>query len=85
MDIKDLLKPKFEVHIVCNEKENYTKAAGNTPSLLTALSAFVEALKENDIDEEFIRYAVNQGLMTDEQLDKKTKKNLDKLIKKIFE
>ena len=85
MDIKDLLKPKFEVHIVCNEKEHYTKASGSTASLLTALSAFVEALKENNIDEEFIRYAVNQGLMTDEQLDKETKKSLDELIKKIFE
>lgn len=85
MDIKDLLKPKFEVHIVCNEKEHYTKASGNTPSLLTALSAFVEALKENNIDDELIRYAVNQGLMSDEQLDKETKESIDKLIKKIFE
>ena len=85
MKLEDLLKPKFEVHIVCNEKEHYTKASGNTPSLLTALSAFVESLKDNDIDEELIRYAVNQGLMSDEQLDKQTKESLDKLIKKIFD
>ena len=25
MDIKDLLKPKFEVHIVCNEKNTIQK------------------------------------------------------------
>lgn len=85
MNIKDLLKPEYEVHIVHNRKESYTKASGNTPSLLTALSAFVEALKENNIDDELIRYAVNQGLMSDEQLDKETKESIDKLIKKIFE
>lgn len=85
MDIKDLLKPKFEVHIVCNEKEHYAKASGNTPSLLTALSAFVETLKENNIDDESIRYAVNQGLMSDEELSKEAMKSIDEIMKKIFE
>ena len=85
MDIKDLLKPKFEVHIVCNEKEHYTKASGNRPSLLTALSSFVEALKKNNIDDELIRYAVNQGLMSDEELSKETMKSIDEIMKKIFE
>ena len=84
MDIKDLLKPEFEVHIVCNEKENYTKASGTTPSLLTALSCFVSSLRENKIDEELIKYAVNQGLMDKEELDSKMKKKLDELMKKIF-
>ena len=83
--MKDLLKPEFEVHIVCNEKENQTKASGTTPNLLTALSVFVRALKENKIDEELIKYAVEQGLMSDEELNKKTKENLDKIIKKIFD
>lgn len=85
MELKDLLKPNFEVHIVCNEEENYTKASGSTPALLTALSCFVSTLKENKIDEELIKYAVEQGLMSDEELDKKTKENLDEIIKKIFD
>lgn len=85
MKLKDLLKPDYDVHIVCNEKEQYTKASGNTPSLLTALSCYVKALKENKIDENCIRYAVEQGLMSDEELNKKTKENLDEIIKKIFD
>ena len=84
MDMKDLLKPEFEVHIVCNEKENYTKASGTTPSLLTALSCFVRALKCNKIDEELIKYAVEQGLKDEEDIDKEIKDKLDK-SKKIFE
>ena len=84
-ELKDLLKLDYDVHIVCNEKEQYTKASGNTPSLLTALSCYVKALKENKIDENFIRYAVEQGLMDEEELSSETKKNLDELMKKIFE
>ena len=85
MDIKDLLKPEFEVHIVCNEKENYTKASGTLPSLLTALSTLVNALKENGATEHMINYAVKRGLLNDEELSKETMRNIDKLMKKIFE
>lgn len=83
MDIKDLLKPEFEVHIVHNEKESYTKASGTTSSLLTALSVFVEALKRNDIDEEVIKYAVEQGLRDREELNSEMKKKIDELMKEI--
>lgn len=85
MELKDLLRPDYDVHIVCNEKEQYTKASGNTPSLLTALSCYVKSLKENKIDEDCIRYAVEQGLKDKEELSSKAKKNLYKLMKKIFE
>ena len=85
MDIKDLLKPKFEVHIVCNEKGNYTKASGNLPSLLTALSALVNTLKENGATENMINYAVKQGLLDDEELSKETMKSIDRIMKKRFE
>ena len=37
------------------------------------------------LDEELIKYAVNQGLMDKEELDSKMKKKLDELMKKIFE
>ena len=84
MNIKDLLKPEFEVHIVCNERENYTKASGTTPNLLTALSVFVKALKENKIDEGAINYAVEQGLKDEKDVDKELEKNLDELIKKLL-
>lgn len=85
MNIKELLKPKFEVHIVCNEKESYTKASGNKPSLLTALSCFTEALKESGIDEGPIKYAVEQGLNKKECTDEELKMELDKLIKNILD
>lgn len=85
MNLRDLLIPNYEVHIVFNEKEDYTEAIGNTPSLLTALSIFVKALKENKIDEDCIRYAVEQGLMDKEELSSETKKNIDELMKKIFD
>lgn len=85
MDIKKLLEPNFDVHIVCNEKENYTKVSGTIPNLLTALSCFVSALKKNEIDDEMIKYAVNQGLMNEKELDEELKKKLDELMRKIFE
>ena len=85
MDIKDLLEPNFEVHIVHNKKENYTKASGYPISLLTALSVFVQVLKENNISEKNIRYAVEQGLKDEQERDKELKKNIDDLIKRMFE
>lgn len=85
MDIKDLLKPKYEVHVVHNEKESYTKVSGNLPSLLTALRTLVNALKENGVSKNLINHAVKQGLLNDEELSKETSRNIDELMKKIFD
>lgn len=85
MKLEGLLTPNFEVHIVYNEKENYTKASGNIPSLLTALSIFVKALKENKLDDETIKYAVEQGLKSEKERNKELDKKIDEIMKKIFE
>jgi hypothetical protein len=85
MDIKDLLEPRFEVHIVHNKKEDYIKVSGNKPSLLTALSVFIEVLKENNVSEKNIRYAVEQGLKDEQERDKELNKNINGLIKRMFE
>ena len=85
MDVKDLLKPEFEVHIVHNEKESYTKASGNLSSLLTALSTLVNALKESGATESMINYAVKQGLLNDEELSKETMRSINELMRKIFD
>ena len=85
MRFEKLLNPEYEVHIVNNEKESYTKASGNLPSLLTALSTLVNVLKENKATESMINYAVKQGLMTDEELSEETMKSIDELMRKIFE
>ena len=85
MDIKNLINPKYEIHIVCNEKESYTKLSGNLPSVLTALSTLVNALKENGVSENLINHAVKRGLMTDEESSKETMKSIDVLMKKIFD
>ena len=85
MNIRELLGPRYEVHIVHNKKESYTKALGNTPSLLTALSCFISALKESGIAEGPIKYAVEQGLNKKECTDEELKMELDKLIKKILD
>lgn len=85
MRFEKLLNPEYEVHIVHNEKESYTKASGNLPSLLTALSTLVNVLKENKATESMINYAVKQGLMTDEELSEETMKSIDELMRKIFE
>ena len=85
MNIKDLLKPEYEVHIVHNRKESYIKASGNLPSLLTALSTLVNALKENGATESMINYAVKQGLLNDEELSKETMRSINELMRKIFD
>ena len=82
--LEKLLKPEYEVNLICNDKEKYAKARGSTPSLLTALSTFVNALKENGIDEKIINYAVKQGLLTDKELQNETKKNLQDFMNKLF-
>lgn len=83
--LEKLLNPEFEVHIVCNKKENYTKASGNLPSLLTALSTLVNALKESGATESMINYAVKQGLLNDEELSKETMRSINELMRKIFD
>lgn len=85
MKLEDLLTPNFEVHIVYNEKENYIKASGNTPSLLTALSILVKTLKENKIADENIKDAVEQGLKSEKERKKELDKKIDEIMKKIFE
>lgn len=86
MNLKNLLIPKYDVHLVMNEGELKTKIEGNMPSVLTALSHFIESLKESGIEEKLIRYAVEQGFeekkeVTDEELNKK----VNELFRKIFD
>lgn len=71
-----------EVHIVHNDKKDYTKMKGSKASLLTALGCFINDLKNSGIDKELIEYAVKQGLMSDEELEQHTKENIKKM--KIF-
>ena len=85
MNLKDILIPKYDVHLVMNEERLQRDIKGNIPSLLTALSDYVEILKKNGIEEKLIRYAVEQGFkekkeVTDEELNKK----VNELFRKIF-
>lgn len=73
-DMKDV-----EVHIVCNDKEDYIKIKGSNLSLLATLGCFVNELKETGIDKKLIEYSVKQGLMTDEELEQHTKENIKKM------
>jgi hypothetical protein len=85
MNLKDILIPKYDVHLVMNEEELKTKIEGNMPSVLTALSHFIESLKESGINEKLIRYAVEQGFEEKKDIDmKEIDKKLDELINKIF-
>lgn len=84
MNLEDLLTPEYEVHIICNKKENYTEMTGNIPSLLTALSVYVMNLKSEGVSKETIIYAVNQGLDKVEKDSEKIDKELKELIKKLF-
>lgn len=85
MNLKNLLIPKYDVHLVMNEGELKTKIEGNMPSVLTALSHFIESLKESGINEKLIRYAVEQGFEEKKDIDmKEIDKKLDELINKIF-
>lgn len=83
MKLKDLLMPKYEVHIVQNEKEGYIKVKGSVPALLTALSHFIKNLKESGVKEEYIDYAVNQAKMSDEEIKKSILDKIDKLSEKL--
>lgn len=85
MNLKNLSIPKYDVHLVMNEGELKTKIEGNMPSVLTALSHFIESLKESGINEKLIRYAVEQGFEEKKDIDmKEIDKKLDELINKIF-
>lgn len=85
MNLKNLLILKYDVHLVMNEGELKTKIEGNMPSVLTALSHFIESLKESGINEKLIRYAVEQGFEEKKDIDmKEIDKKLDELINKIF-
>lgn len=85
MNLKNLLIPKYDVHLVMNEGELKTKIEGNMPSVLTVLSHFIESLKESGINEKLIRYAVEQGFEEKKDIDmKEIDKKLDELINKIF-
>lgn len=85
MNLKNLLIPKYDVHLVMNEGELKTKIESNMPSVLTALSHFIESLKESGIEEKLIRYAVEQGFEEKKDIDmKEIDKKLDELINKIF-
>lgn len=85
MNLKNLLIPKYDVHLVMNEGELKTKIEGNMPSVLTALSHFIESLKESGIEEKLIRYAVEQGFKEKKDIDmKEIDKKLDELINKIL-
>lgn len=85
MNLKNLLILKYDMHLVMNEGELKTKIEGNMPSVLTALSHFIESLKESGINEKLIRYAVEQGFEEKKDIDmKEIDKKLDELINKIF-
>lgn len=85
MNLKDILIPKYDVHLVMNEERLQRDIKGNIPSLLTALSDYVEILKKNGIEEKLIRYAVEQGFKEKKDIDmKEIDKKLDELINKIF-
>ena len=87
MNIKDILIPKYDVHLVMNEEDLKTEIKGNMPSLLTALSYFIKSLKESGIEEKLIRYAVEQGFEKKKDIDiemKEIDKKLDELINKIL-
>lgn len=85
MNLKDILIPKYDVHLVMNEERLQRDIKGNIPSLLTALSDYVEILKKNGIEEKLIRYAVEQGFKEKKDIDmKEIDKKLDELINKIL-
>lgn len=84
MKLEELLKPKYEVHIVCDKEEENIEIKGSIPSVLTALSNFVSALDKNGVPRNLIEYALKQGFMTEKELNESTKEKIDELIKKIL-
>lgn len=57
--LKEMVGCKYEVVL---KSDGTTSIKGNVPSLLTALSVFVNGLKENGISEKELKYAFKLGL-----------------------
>lgn len=89
---------KVKIHIEADENGMCeTEINGTTPALLSGLSMLVRSLREEDIEEDLIKRAVEVGFMTDKELKKRAKelqkntkelrqnlkKALDKMLKEL--
>lgn len=84
MNLRNLKQKDFvEVHIICDKDKNSIEAIGNETTLLTALALLVDALKQNRISEDKIKYAVKIGLEIEEE-EKKESKKLDKRLEEFL-
>lgn len=85
MKLKPNFEPNFEIHLICNKKEVSTEIKGDMPSILAALATFVEDLKDLNVPKEIIEYAVKLGLEQKEETEKMKEKNIEEILRKIFD
>lgn len=68
-----------------NSENGRVQIKGSLGSIMPELSCIVKSLKDSDVSEEDIREAVELGLLTDEELDKKHKEVMEECEKDINE
>ena len=87
MDFKKLVG-NFEISIKSlNEDENISiKVEGTKIALMNALAQLVTEIEKNtNLTKEDIKYAMNLGLKTDEELSEETEVLFDKVMSKMKE
>lgn len=81
------IKAKYKVHLETNDNGIQIQIQGNMPSILTALTTFVDTLKEYGFSKNSIQHAVDLAFLSDEELKSslnKKREELDNILKEIL-
>lgn len=81
------IKAKYKIHLETKENGIQIQIQGNTPSVLTALTTFVDTLREYGFNKDSIQHAVDLAFLSDEELKtslNKKREELDKILKEFF-
>ena len=81
------IKAKYKIHLETKENGIEIQIQGNTPSVLTALTTFVDTLREYGFSKDSIQHAVDLAFLSDEELKtslNKKREELDKILKEFF-
>ena len=81
------IKANYKIHLETKDNGIQIQIQGNTPSVLTALTTFVDTLREYGFDKNSIQNAVDLAFLSDEELKSilnKKREELDNILKEFL-